>query len=174
MRSDKEYLAIAVGNIEKDSFDIDAPLAKDPHAEIKLKMRVAEVDQTGEPLYIPRSELLPAKTHFEVVERLNGFTIVKCRPHTGRQHQIRVHLWHIGHPIAGDKLYGTDTALFLRSLQEILEMPLGHGLFLKRHALHAYRLSFKHPDTGDRMTFESPFPEELQELLEKVRKIPVQ
>jgi 23S rRNA pseudouridine1911/1915/1917 synthase len=169
---DKEYLAIAVGNIEQDIFDVDAPLAKDADAEIKLKMKVAEVDSvSGEPLYLPKSEVLPAKTHFEVVERLHGFTIVKCRPHTGRQHQIRVHLWHVGHPIAGDKLYGTESAFFLRSLQEILEVPLPHGLSLKRHALHAYRISFRHPDTDARMTFESPFPPELASLLEKVREL---
>jgi len=170
---DKEYLAIAQGHIEQDSFDVDVPMSKCRHSEIKLKMNVVELDQTGEPMFIPKSEVMLARTHFEVVERIPGYTIVKCRPHTGRQHQIRVHLWHIGHPIAGDKLYGPDDALFLRSMQEIVEMPVGHGLYLSRHALHAYRLAFKHPFTGERMLFESPFPPELQHIVDTVKKAPL-
>lgn len=169
---DKEYLAIAHGVIEQDSFDVDAPMSKCMQSEIKLKMNVVELDPAGEPLFLPKTEVMHAKTHFEVVERLQDFTVVRCRPHTGRQHQIRVHLWHIGHPIAGDKLYGQDDSLFLRSMQEIVELPVGHGLSLSRHALHAHRLSFKHPETGERMLFESPFPPELQHVVDTMRNPP--
>jgi RluA family pseudouridine synthase len=166
----KEYLAIVKGVVEKDSFVVDAPLARDPHSEIRLKMHVVEMGADGEPLYVPKSEILPANTAFEVVERLNGFTILRCKPHTGRQHQIRVHLWHVGHPIAGDKLYGTDASLFLRSMQEILLLPVGDGLTLGRHALHAHKLGFRHPVTGEKMEFTSPLPPELEEFVQKVRK----
>ena len=165
----KDYLAIVNGVVEQDSFVVDAPLAHDPRSEIRIKMHVVEMDAKGEPLYVPKNDVLPAHTAFEVVERLKGFTIVRCKPHTGRQHQIRVHLFHVGHPIAGDKLYGTDAALFLRSLQEIIEVPVGDGLSLGRHALHAHRLSFKHPGTGERMVFESPLPPELADFAAKVR-----
>jgi 23S rRNA pseudouridine1911/1915/1917 synthase len=168
--TDKEYLAIVKGVVEKDSFEVDAPLARDPRSEIRLKMHVVEMGQDGEPLYVPKSELLPAQTAFEVVERLKGYTVLRCRPHTGRQHQIRVHLWHVGHPIAGDKLYGTDAALFLRSMKEIVSLEVENGMGLTRHALHAHCLSFRHPTTGESMEFTSPFPQELDEFLQRVRK----
>lgn len=168
--TEKEYLAVARGVVEKDSFVVDAALARDPRAEIRLKMHVVEMDANGEPLYVPKNDVLPAQTAFEVVERLEGFTILRCKPHTGRQHQIRVHLDHVGHPIAGDKLYGTDTDMFLRSMKEIVELPVVHGLGLRRHALHAYRLAFRHPTTGEKMLFTSPLPPELEDFVQKVRK----
>jgi len=163
--TDKDYLAIVKGSVKEDSFVVDAPLAKDPRSEIRLKMHVVEMDSGGEPLYVPKAEVLPARTAFEVVERLDGFTILRCKPHTGRQHQIRVHLWHVGHPICGDKLYGTEAEFFLRSMSEIIEMPVGNGLTLKRHALHAHSLGFCHPATGEKMQFSSPLPADLKEIL---------
>jgi 23S rRNA pseudouridine1911/1915/1917 synthase len=168
-KTEKEYLAIVKGEVQEDSFVVDAPLARDPRSEIRLKMHVVEMDAGGEPLYVPPNEMLPAQTAFAVVERLNGFTIMRCLPHTGRQHQIRVHLWHKGYPIAGDKLYGTEASLFLRSMQEILDLPVGNGLTLRRHALHAHRLAFSHPHTGERMVFSSALPAELQEFIQKVK-----
>jgi RluA family pseudouridine synthase len=167
--TEKEYLAIVNGVIEEDSFVVDAPLSTDPRSEIRIKMNVVEMDGRGEPLYVPKEEVLQASTAFEVVERLEGFTIVRCKPHTGRQHQIRVHLWHKGHAIAGDKLYGTDSSVFLRSIHEIVEIPVAGGLTLKRHALHAHKLRFHHPDTAVKMEFVSPFPLELQDFLRNVR-----
>jgi 23S rRNA pseudouridine1911/1915/1917 synthase len=168
-QTQKEYLAIVKGEIAEDSFAVDAPMSRDYRSEIRIKMGVAELDPTGEPLYVPKSELLPALTNFEVVERVNGFTILKCKPHTGRQHQIRVHLWHLGFPIAGDKLYGQEASLFLRSMNEIIELSFGEGLSLRRHALHAYRLEFFHPTTKEKLAFQSDFPRELDEFLKKVR-----
>lgn len=169
--TDKEYLAIVKGIVEKDSFVVDAPLARDPHSEIKLKMHVVAVDEkSGEPLYVSKNDILPAKTIVEVIERLNGYTLVRCKPHTGRQHQIRVHLWHMGHPIAGDKLYGTEANLFLRSMKEIVDIEVLPGISLTRHALHAHRLQFTHPVTGKEMEFRSELPPELDEFLQKVRK----
>jgi len=104
------------------------------------------------------------------MERLGDITILRCRPHTGRQHQIRVHLWHAGHPICGDKLYGTDTDFFLRSMSENIEMPVGRGLTLKRHALHAHSLSFSHPVTGQKMQFNSPLPADLVRIVRGMRE----
>jgi RluA family pseudouridine synthase len=167
--TEKEYLAIVQGVVREDAFDIDVPLARDPHSEIKLKMHAVEMGPGGEPLYVHKQNVLPARTHIEVVERLPSHTIVRARPHTGRQHQIRVHLFHVGHPIAGDKLYGTEASLFLRSMQEILEIEAAPGIGLSRHALHAYRLGFRHPETGERMEFTSPLPPELAKFVEKVR-----
>jgi 23S rRNA pseudouridine1911/1915/1917 synthase len=166
----KEYLAIVKGRVERDSFVVDAPLGKDPHSEIKLKMHVVELGADGEPLFLPMSEVLPSRTAIEVVERVGNYTVVRCMPHTGRQHQIRVHLWHVGHPIAGDKLYGTEAAFFLRTMKEILHVEVESGISLTRHALHAHKLGFRHPFTGEAMVFMSPLPSELDEFLQKVRK----
>ena len=160
---EKRYWALVTGCIE-GHVRIDMPLGPARDSAIRIKMGPREVEDGG----------LTAVT--EVVPLARGtfrgapITLVECRPETGRQHQIRVHLWHVGHPIAGDKLYGTDASLFLRSLQEILALPVGDGLSLKRHALHAYRLGFEHPKTGERMQFESPFPPELDEFVKLVRK----
>ncbi len=172
----KEYLAIVKGWPEWEAQEIDAPLAKDPHAEIKLKMHVAELGPDGAPLFLPASELLPAKTHVEVVERVGGagghgkYAVVRCKPHTGRQHQIRVHLAHVGHPIIGDKLYGVESDIFLKNIMTTISIEVEPGLRLSRHALHAARLRFKHPATGEMMEVESTFPEELEEFLAEVRK----
>lgn len=166
----KQYLAIVKGCVGQESFTIDAPLAKDPHSEIKLKMHVVQMGGDGEPLYLPKSEMLPSRTGIEVVERVGNYTVVKCTPHTGRQHQIRVHLWHVGHPICGDKLYGTDAEFFLRTMREILHVEVEPGIELSRHALHAHRLGFRHPVTGEEMEFISPLPRELDDFLQKVRQ----
>lgn len=168
-QTEKEYLALAHGEIAEDRFVVDAPLATDTRSEIRLKMHVVEMGADGEALYVPKSEILPARTEFEVVERLRGFTLVRCRPHTGRQHQIRVHLWHKGHGIAGDKLYGPDAAFFLRSMQEEVTVPLGDGIALARHALHAHALSFSHPVSGEAMRFVSALPPEINEAVEHFR-----
>lgn len=166
----KAYLAIVKGEVAEDKFTVDAPLGNDPRSVIKIKMHVVETDSSGEPLFIPRSEVLPALTHFEVLERYQGFTLLKCIPHTGRQHQIRVHLFHKGYPIAGDKLYGTEPAIFLQAINEMVSLPLGNGISLDRHALHAHRLEFTHPRHGQKMVFESALPPELQDLVQRVQK----
>jgi 23S rRNA pseudouridine1911/1915/1917 synthase len=166
----KEYLAIVKGHLAVDKQVVDAPLGKDPHSVIRLKMHVVQTGADGEPLFLPRSEMLPSQTLVEVVERVGNYSVVRCVPHTGRQHQIRVHLWHIGHPIAGDKLYGTDAEFFLRTQKEVLAVEVEAGLSLSRHALHAHKLGFRHPVTGEPMTFTSGFPPELDDFLEKVRK----
>jgi 23S rRNA pseudouridine1911/1915/1917 synthase len=93
-----------------------------------------------------------ARTHFEVVERLPADTLVRARLETGRTHQIRVHFAAIGHPVVGDPEYGSRDR---------------HGL--SRQFLHAARLSFRHPTTGEEMTFESPLPEDLRDALDRAR-----
>jgi 23S rRNA pseudouridine1911/1915/1917 synthase len=94
-----------------------------------------------------------ARTHFDVVEVLPTDTLVRARLETGRTHQIRVHFAAIGHPLAGDREYGGKAR---------------HGL--SRQFLHAARLSFRHPSTGEEMTFESPLPKDLRMALERARK----
>lgn len=171
-KTEKEYIAIVKGNVEKDAFEVDVPLSRHPNSEIRLKMGVVEMGADGEPLYVPKSEVWAAKTAFEVVERIGRrYTIVRCKPHTGRQHQIRVHLFHVGHPIAGDRLYGNTEDFFLRSMRETIVTPVEPGIDLTRHALHAHKLAFFHPRSGERMEFTSHWPPELEEFLAKVRHV---
>lgn len=94
----------------------------------------------------------PAVTHFEVLERFNDFTLVQLQLETGRTHQIRVHMKYIGFPVAGDPLYGPRKTL------------KGNGQFL-----HAEMLGFKHPTTGQMMTFEAPLPELFEKTLNDLR-----
>ena len=167
---EKAYLAIVKGRVEQDSFVVDAPLGSCPHSQIKLKMGVVEMGANGEPLYLPKSEILPSRTAVEVVERVGNYTVVRCIPHTGRQHQIRVHLHHVGHPIVGDKLYGPGDDFFLRTMKETMNVEVESGIELSRHALHAHKLAFRNPTTGEMMEFTSPLPAELDEFLQKVRR----
>ncbi len=168
-QTDKEYIAIVKGVMEKDEMDIDVALSRDPRSEIRVKMHPVELGGDGKPLYIPESEVLPAKTLVRVVERLKNYTIVQCKPHTGRQHQIRVHLDHIGHPIIGDKLYGNTSELFLKNIINTVAVEVEPGLSLFRHALHAYRLSFFHPVTREKLEFRCDLPPALQEFLNAVK-----
>lgn len=168
-RTQKEYLAIVKGVVEKDAFDCDQPLSRDPKSDVKLKMNVVEMGPDGEPLWVPKGEVLQALTHVEVLHRLRNYTVVRCRPHTGRQHQIRVHLWAAGHPLVGDKLYGTTQDLFLKNITTNVSIEVEPGVWLARHGLHAHRLSFEHPATGNPVEFRSEMPRDLGEFLEKVR-----
>lgn len=155
---EKVYLAIARGAIEADRFDVDAPLEEDP-SPLRVKMRVAK---PGEGLF--------ARTRFEVVARrarpddpARRYTLVRCTLETGRQHQIRVHLASIGHPIVGDKLYGGDDRLFARGADGELTDEDHVALELPRQALHAHLLGMRHPiELARRVVITSPLATDLQ------------
>ena len=100
-------------------------------------------------------------TEFEGLEVKNGHSLVQARPMTGRTHQIRVHLEHLGYPIVGDKLYSGDDETFLHFYENDWDEWLQKRVILPRAALHAYRLEFTHPEKGDRLFFEDPLPEDL-------------
>ena len=129
----REYLAVADGIMEGSGV-IDLPIAKEDSATVR---RVVDL-QNGK----------PAVTHYAVEAHGGGRTLVRLRLETGRTHQIRVHLAHLGHPVAGDFLYGT----------ELTQLP-------GRFALHSARIGLDHPVTGARIELESPLPEALQRLL---------
>ena len=129
---EKMYLALVHGVIRDDRGEIDKPLRQFGSG------RVAVDDQRGK----------ASVTEFRVLERFEAFTLLDVRPHTGRRHQIRVHLYSIGHPIVGDPLYGD------KNLQS--SYP--------RLMLHAHRLSL-HLPSGQRLTLEAPIPESFQEVL---------
>ena len=130
------YRAVVVGNLKQDSGTVDAPIGRHPND--RKKMAVTHQNSRN------------AVTHWSVLERYRGYTHVRCKLETGRTHQIRLHLSHISHPIAGDFLYGT----------ELDELP-------QRFALHSAYIALDHPITGARIEYESPLPPELQRLLQE-------
>lgn len=154
---EKTYLAVLEGWPDADAFEVDAPIAEGT-ALVRIAVR------------IDAREGKPAHTAFEVLRRFERdgarFTLVRCRPRTGRQHQIRVHARHAGLPLVGDKMYGPDPAYFDRFSKHALEPEAWARLRLGRHALHAATLAFPHPASGARVAFEAPLPDDLADFLE--------
>jgi 23S rRNA pseudouridine1911/1915/1917 synthase len=146
----KVYRAVVHGEVRDAAFAVDAPMAL-AGGEVSVLMEVRPERDGGQ----------PARTRVRVVRALKGFTLVEAEPETGRQHQIRVHLAHAGHPIVGDKLYAHGTAPFLQALRDGITPELLATLLLERHALHAHRITFEHPTTRTPLTVESPFPSDL-------------
>jgi 23S rRNA pseudouridine1911/1915/1917 synthase len=150
---EKEYLAVVHGVPRKPRGVVDAAIGRDPVHRKRMSVRA------------PRGRT--ARSEYEVAEALDGAALLRVRIHTGRTHQIRVHLASLGHPVAGDATYGgTRTPSSRRAAaRAALEA-------LRRPALHAARLAFTDPASGQRRRFESPLPADLAELL-AVLKAPV-
>ena len=150
----KRYLAIVHGVVSADELLLEQPIGP-AQGQVRVRMAVRPVSEGG----------LPARTEVKVLRRGADYTLVECRPHTGRQHQIRVHLDAIGHPIVGDKLY-PDEELFL-SWAEGGDEAIAGRLALSRHALHAAGLVFAHPLTGQEVEVHSPLPSDLLAFLSR-------
>ena len=142
---DREYMALAVGNFKDDSATINKPIGRNPRDRKKMAVVAGGRE---------------AVTHYTVAERFDGFTLLAVKLETGRTHQIRVHLSSVGHPLAGDTVYGGGNTKFEKQNKEILA----------GQALHAYRLTLTHPRSGEVMTFECPLPKWFCEVLEKLRR----
>ncbi len=134
------YLCLVRGNLREESGTVDAPIGRNPSQ--RKKMCVTQKNSRN------------AVTHYQVLERFGDYTLVKCRLETGRTHQIRVHMQHIGHPVMGDEEYGGG------------KNPFG----LHSQALHAVEIGFVHPTSGERMTFSCPLPEYFEKILERLRR----
>jgi 23S rRNA pseudouridine1911/1915/1917 synthase len=154
-RVHKEYLALVRGRMALDETIVDVPLELEPTGKLKNRMRVAA-----------RGQGLPAETRVTVVARGASTTLVACEPRTGRQHQIRIHLFALGHPVLGDKLYGVDEDLFLGFCETGLDDDMLAVLGLARHALHAHRIRFAHPRTGSEVSIRCPLPEDIRARFE--------
>lgn len=150
---EKEYLAIINGILSPETGRIEAPISPDPRTIIKARM------WTGDP------EGLPALTEYETLKKTATRSLLRLKPRTGRQHQLRVHLKHMGHIIVGDKLYAEDEDLFLDYMQEGLSDSIIARAGHFRQALHAHKLTFVHPYTGKTVCIESPLPEDMEPLL---------
>jgi 23S rRNA pseudouridine1911/1915/1917 synthase len=152
---EKSYLAIVEGHPPADHFAVEAPIAEGTEL-IRIAVRI---DPAGR----------PALTRFEVERRFERdgapFALVRARPETGRQHQIRIHLHHAGYPLVGDKMYGPDPGYFDRFSRRELEEEAWLRLRLRRQALHAATLALDHPSTGARLAFEAPLPPDLSSFL---------
>ena len=150
--TDKEYLAIVHGAVAEEHGTINLPIGPSRTSAVELKMAVQADGQE-------------AVTRWKVVERRRHCTLISARPQTGRQHQIRVHMDAIGHPLIGDKLYGVDDAVFQRYAEDALTERDLELLQLERHALHNHRLVFSSPTTGQRIAVLSPLPRDLAAYL---------
>lgn len=152
---EKAYIAIVRGEMENDSGTIDYPLAS-VREGLHLLMEIRD-----------DGDVSRALTHYRVLERRGGHSLVFLSPKTGRQHQLRVHLSAIGHPIVGDKLYGPEReAPFLEIIETGLTPEVVARLGHDRQALHAHRVVFEHPGSGESMTVESPIPADMRALWE--------
>ncbi|MEG0765264.1 MAG: RluA family pseudouridine synthase [Pseudoflavonifractor sp.] len=134
----REYEAVALGNFKEDAGTVNAPIGRCYND--RKKMAVDYLHGRA------------AITHWSVLERFSGYTYLQCRLETGRTHQIRVHLASLGHPLLGDVVYG-------------LKKPVPG---LAGQCLHARRLSFVHPRTGERLTVDCPLPEYFTKVLERL------
>lgn len=146
---DKIYLGLVCGEMARDRGEIRAAIAR--HPSHRKRMAVNEEDGRE------------ARTSYAVVERLRGSSLVQMTLHTGRTHQIRVHFQHLGYPLVGDLTYGHRQNTRLEELA---------GFAAARQMLHAWKLGFRHPHTGKKMSFEAPLPEDLQEAIERLRGLP--
>lgn len=145
----KSYVALVHGQVGKDRGEIDQPIARDP----RHRTRMAVV-RDGR----------PALSVYRARERFERFTLLDIEPKTGRTHQIRVHLAWIKHPVVGDETYGSGR-------DNTVADPKIRGRIAKldRHFLHAEKLGFRHPKTGEQMNFNAPLSIELKELVDAIR-----
>lgn len=145
---EREYHALVRGGFKTESGTVDLPIGR--HPVDRKRMAVLPNDPTAR----------NAVTHYEVVEQFGQVSYLRLRLETGRTHQIRVHMSHLGHALLGDEVYATNKIRFER-----LHAPLLHG-----QALHAARLELTHPRTRERMSFEAPLPDSFAELLRILRE----
>jgi 23S rRNA pseudouridine1911/1915/1917 synthase len=145
-RVEKTYHALVCGEELRDGGEICAAIARHPSHRKRMAVRA----DTGR----------MARTSYRVVERLRGATLVEARLHTGRTHQVRVHFQFLGHPLVGDATYGA------RQNRRLAEL---HRFTAERQMLHASRITFTHPRSGQRLTLEAPWPQDFRDAVAALR-----
>ncbi|NDB03867.1 MAG: RluA family pseudouridine synthase, partial [Flavobacteriaceae bacterium] len=156
----REYLALVWGNVAEDRGTVEGHIGRHPKNRLQNTVFEGEdADQKGK----------PAVTHFQVIERLGYVTLIRCILETGRTHQIRVHMKHIGHTLFNDERYGGDEILKGTHFTKYKQFVDNCFKLLPRQALHAQTLGFVHPTTGKLMDFESPIPQDMEAAIEKWR-----
>jgi len=168
----KRYLALCEGHLPRrpsaeggaERIELRWPLALLEEHEVRIRVSVLEDSD-------PRAaSAWQAHTGVELLARLENqdgepFSLLRCTLHTGRQHQIRAHLAYAGHPVVGDKIYGSDERRFIRFVDGELEPEDLRALRLPHHALHAQSIEFAHPQTGARLSIEAPLPTAFEHFL---------
>lgn len=149
----KEYFAITAGKLDRDRDLIDAPIGRHPYQRDKMAIRDGHASSRD------------ASTFYEVVGRHGRFTQVRVRPKTGRTHQIRVHLAHVGAPIICDRLYAGHSEI-TGSMLDGQNSQHHEAPILTRQALHARRLTLVNPQTEKEMTFEAPIPQDMRRVID--------
>ncbi len=155
----RRYQALVWGRVKEDEGTIIGDLARDPRDRMLFTV-------------FPEGENPAAKhavTHYKVIERMAYVTLVECRLETGRTHQIRVHMKHIGHTLFNDERYGGHDILKGTTAAKYKQFVKNCFEICPRQALHAKTLGFEHPRTGEMMHFESELPDDMQQLIDKWR-----
>ena len=155
---ERKYNALVWGDFAEDNGTIDGNLARS--TKDRRVMAVYDDPEVGK----------HAVTHWQVLERFGYVTLVECVLETGRTHQIRAHMKHIGHPLFNDAMYGGDQILKCTTFSKYKQFVTNCFQLLPRQALHALILGFEHPTTHQQMHFESPLPEDMLSVVEKWRK----
>jgi 23S rRNA pseudouridine1911/1915/1917 synthase len=153
--TEKEYVAIVLGKPDRDRDWISQPIAPHPYQREKMAIRPGHPDARE------------ATTFYEVMERFDGFALLKLLPKTGRTHQLRVHLAHLKHPVLCDRLYGGRAQITRGEIEVRREDGV---ILLNRQALHARRLKIRHPVTQQPLEFEAPIPADIQGVLDALRQ----
>ncbi len=157
--SEREYIAIVWGNMEEEEGTVEGNIGRHPKNRLQNTVFYDDDAEKGK----------PAVTHYKVLERLGYVTLVTCKLETGRTHQIRVHMKHIGHTLFNDERYGGERILKGTTFTKYKQFVDNCFKVLPRQALHAKTLGFVHPKTGKWMSFTSETPEDMQLCIEKWR-----
>ncbi|KQB37301.1 RluA family pseudouridine synthase [Flavobacterium aquidurense] len=155
--SEREYIALVWGNVAEEEGTIEGNLAR--HLKDRMQMAVFADPEIGK----------PAITHYKVLERFGYVTLISCKLETGRTHQIRAHMKHIGHPLFNDERYGGHLILKGTTFTKYKQFIDNCFKALPRQALHAKTLGFVHPTTGEMMRFDTELPQDFQDCIEKWR-----
>jgi 23S rRNA pseudouridine1911/1915/1917 synthase len=143
----REYLALVLGQVEQNSC-VDAPIGRHP----KQRTKMAIINKGKQ-----------ARTHYQILEPFDGCTLLQCSLETGRTHQIRVHMHSIGHPLVGDPVYGGKPRKTKPEIGQLISS-------FSRQALHAQYLELKHPLDEQTIKWEAEPPEDINELLQRLRQ----
>lgn len=157
--SEREYIALVWGNVEEESGTIEGNIGRHPKNRLQNTVYFGDDAPKGK----------PAVTHYKVLERFGYTTLVSCKLETGRTHQIRVHMKHIGHTLFNDARYGGDIILKGTTFTKYKQYVENCFKILPRQALHAKTLGFVHPVTQQFLQFECDIPEDMQECISKWR-----
>jgi 23S rRNA pseudouridine1911/1915/1917 synthase len=157
--SEREYVALVWGNVIEDEGTIEGNIGRHPKNRLQNTVFFDGEADRGK----------PAVTHYKVLERFGYVTLVSCKLETGRTHQIRVHMKHIGHTLFNDERYGGELILKGTTFTKYKQFVENCFKVLPRQALHAKTLGFVHPKTGEFLRFTSEIPEDMQQCIEKWR-----